>query len=534
MKKRGLLCVVLSCFVLASASLTGCSKYKAMDKSASGEIDIMTWSGSKVEYIKDIGHQNFGENDLGGGSAEAQIYAVAKAFNQIYPNIKINVFSKAGSESDDKGSWAQHRENFKTEHGKYPDVFWTKNLVEDMNRGLAADLSVFKDDPVYKSINPSLLAAMNYKGVQAGLPSFAQPWGVYVNRSLAEANNLDVPPIKWTFDEYTNFVSSADNKNFYGAMSEPYSNFIDVATKDQTYQLTHRKTGEDYFRVDTPDIRKLLAYVPKWSKSSVWALQGQGKISNEVMDQNSWWGHAFFYNNKVLTNDGDPWMISDPNLNKVEDWDVYPMPAVPGKENGISIVLDAVCVYNYALDDGNPALSEDELKKLKVAYEFTKFYVTDTRAKQALVDTKFKNKETGDLVSSLNDSMPIVTGKEFDKQMDIWYSSSTHQALKDPAKKPGFHEVMKIWESGKVYGSMGIPQSLTVDGQTVWCVNDWWNAWNKELVGATTSEPNWLDNVYAKLPDWQKKINENFAKAEKESNESLKKFYGKTDADLNK
>ena len=526
MKKLCLLCALILCFSVMAVAFTGCSTYKAVDTKAAGEITIMTWSGTST-YIEDIGHQSYGEADLQGGSAEHILYAVAKAFNQIYPNIKINVFSKTGSESDENGSWAQHRENFKTEHGKYPDIFWTKNLVEDMNRGLAADLTVFKDDPMYKSINPTLLAAMNYKGLQGGLPSFAQPWGIYVNRSLAEANNIDIPPVTWTFDEYTDFVLSADNETFWGAMDTPYSNFCDVATKDQTYQLTHRKEGEDYYRINSPDVRKILEYVPKWAKSAVWALQSQGKITDAVMEEYWWWSHKFFYENKLLTNDYDPWMIGDANLKNVDDWDVYPMPALPGQKNGIAIVLDAICVYNYALDDGDPALSDAEMEKLKIAYEFTKFYVADTRSKQAQLDMKFKHAETGDLVSALNDSMPIVTGEEFDKQMEIWFASPTHQDLKDPAKKPGYHEIMKIWESGQVYGSMGIPQSLTVDGETTWVLNNWWNLWNKDFVGATTSDANWLDNALAKLPEWQVTVNEQFAQADKELHDNILKYYGK-------
>lgn len=509
--------------------LAGCSNYKKVDTSAAGELTFMAWGGSAT-YIEDIGHKTYGESDLAGASCEAQIYAVAKAFNAIYPNIKINVFAKVGAESDENGSWAQHRENFKAEHGRYPDIFQTKDLVEDMNRGVAADLSVFKDDPVYKSLNKSLMDAMNYKGVQAAFPS-AIPWGVFVNRSLAEANNLDVPSIHWTFDEYTAFVNSADNKTFYGAMNPP-TLFFDVATKDLTYQMMYHKPGEDYYKVNSPDVRKLLEYVPKWAKSAVWSLQADGKISDAVMEENSWWGHAFFYNNKVLTNDYDPWMMGDANLNKVADWDIYPMPCLPGQKNGATVVLDAVCIYNYALDDGDPVLSDAEYQKMKIAYEFTKFYLTDARAKQALVDTMFKSADTGELVSSIGDNLPIVTGEEFDKQMKIWFSSPTHKVLEDPAKKPGFAEVMKIFKAGEVYGSMSIPQSYSVEGQTNWVINDWWNITNPEFVGAKTTDPNWLDNVYAKLPDMQATFTKNFQLAEKELKENLKKFYGKTDADL--
>ena len=263
-------------------------------------------------------------------------------------------------------------------------------------------------------------------------------------------------------------------------------------------------------------------------------MYSDGKITDAVMDEYWWWSHKFFYENKVLTNDYDPWMMGDSNLNNVEDWDIYPMPSLPGQDNGVSIVLDATVIYNYALDDGDPALSDAEHEKLRIAYEFTKFYLMDTRAKQSMLDTKFLSTDTGQLVSGINDSLPIVTGEEFNKQMQIWFESPTHQALKDPAKKPGFHKVLEIWESGKVYGSMGIPMSLTVEGETQWVLDAWWNLGNADLVGAKTTDPNWLDNIYAKLPDMQAKMSVDFEKADQELMENIKKFYGKTDADLNK
>ena len=101
-------------------------------------------------------------------------------------------------------------ENFKAEHGKYPDVYASTDLVGDVSKGLVADLSVFADDPVYQSFNKSIMDIMNYYGFQAGLPQFVQPWAVWVNKELAENNNIDVPEPNWTIDEYTEFMAAAE------------------------------------------------------------------------------------------------------------------------------------------------------------------------------------------------------------------------------------------------------------------------------------------------------------------------------------
>lgn len=62
----------------------------------------------------------------------AQLYAVAKKFNEVYPGIKINVWSKIGDPDQyNTQSWEQEMENFQAKYGKYPDV-WAST---DVNRG---------------------------------------------------------------------------------------------------------------------------------------------------------------------------------------------------------------------------------------------------------------------------------------------------------------------------------------------------------------------------------------------------------------
>ena len=44
------------------------------------------------------------------------------------------------------------------------------------------------------------MATMNYWGFQGALPSYSIPWGIWVNKSLATENNIDVPDIDWDID----------------------------------------------------------------------------------------------------------------------------------------------------------------------------------------------------------------------------------------------------------------------------------------------------------------------------------------------
>ncbi|MDF2611898.1 MAG: hypothetical protein K0R92_3372 [Lachnospiraceae bacterium] len=535
MKKTKSLLVVLLLIAMTAVLFTGCGKkYEALDSGISGEIDVMVWSGSGV-YLEDIGHKDLTPADFTGQN-EAAIYALAKAFNKTYPNIKINVFAKVGDPHGNETPWAQELENFKAEHGKYPDVYASTDLPGDVARGMVSDLSVFADDPMYKSFNKSIMNMMNYYGFQAGLPQYMIPWGVYVNRELAEQNNIDVPPLDWNIDEYTAFATSGDNKNFWGAMDIPMS-FINVGTKDINYSLANYKGEGDHVNINSEAVNKMLEYIPKWSKSCVWTQNDIGAIPTEVMEANGSWGFNFFKNNVVLTLDGDPWMMGDA-ANPTEghwgtaqsnDWDIYPRPSTDYQENTIGIVLDPMAIHNYAMDDGNPEWTEEEQDALKVAYTFAAFWAGSTEGLQARADQKFTDQ--GVEKTCLNDSFPLVTGKAFDEQMKIWYSTTTHQRFGETAKMPGFQKCIELWEKGQFWdvSDKAYPYFIMEDGTRKEADYEWKYIYNKDIAGAFRADANWLDQVKAKLPDWNKTINERYVLADDQLRKGLEEFYGYQD-----
>ena len=63
------------------------------------------------------------------------------------------------------------------------------------------------------------MSNLNYYGFQGGLPSFSIPWGIWVNKALAESKNINVPDPDWTIDEYTRFFTKSDNTSFWGDKS---------------------------------------------------------------------------------------------------------------------------------------------------------------------------------------------------------------------------------------------------------------------------------------------------------------------------
>ena len=52
----------------------------------------MLWAGDS-KYYEDLGHQDLTKDDITSQNVAAT-YAVAKAFNEKYPNVKINLWAR--------------------------------------------------------------------------------------------------------------------------------------------------------------------------------------------------------------------------------------------------------------------------------------------------------------------------------------------------------------------------------------------------------------------------------------------------------
>ncbi|MBN2795604.1 MAG: hypothetical protein JXR88_09375 [Clostridia bacterium] len=505
--------------------------YEALDPNVEGEITIMLWSGDG-SYLEDIGRKDILPEEIGGQNQGAAI-AVAKAFNMIYPNVKINIFAKVDGPDDENGTWAQHRENFKAEYGKYPDLFASTDLPGDIAKGLVADLSIFSEDPLYQSFNTSVMSLMNYNGFQGGLPQYLLPWGIFINKSLAEDNNLDVPDPDWTIDDYTDFIAQADMENFYGAMDTPFR-LINTGTTSITDSLL-KFPSEDYVQLDSDEVATMIDYIAEWSDYAIYPQNEIGNIPVEVMDENWWWGFKFFIENKLLTLEADPWMMGDAahpaedhwGRAKAADWDIYPRPSTDYKGNTVGVVLDPFSVYNYAMNDGDSTLSPEEEAQMKLTYTFAAFWTGDTRAWQARADQMFLDGEV--LKTSLNDSFPLVTGDEFNNQMNIWYSSETHKRFADADLMPGFHEILDLWEKGQFWdvSDKAYPWYYDFEGARRSNLFEFENMWDVNIVGAMRTEANWADNVKARLAEWDDLSDERFAESFKLLNDGLKEFYNK-------
>ncbi|MDY0347066.1 MAG: ABC transporter substrate-binding protein [Acholeplasma sp.] len=546
MKKRLTLLITV---VALAFTLAACSEKTGLDADAAGEITVMLYNGDGNTY-EDLGHQTISTADITDDKL-GLMYAVTKEFNKHYPNVKVNVHFKLGDSYnwDTKETWAQYRSNYEQQTGTKVDIWSATDLAGDTTRGLVADLSVFKDDAMYKSINPAFMNMLNYYGVQAGLPEYLVPWGVYVNRDFAEEKNLDVPTPDWTIEEYTEFVSHSQENEFYGT-ENPDFRMIQTGASTITQQLLKQGVDGDYVNVNSDEVRALIPNITKWAQNALWttgADWSSGGTTGEFYGSGGWWGHNFFKQGKMLTNSADPWMLGDAAnpltselmLNDV-DWDYYPRPSTAQVDNTVGIVLDPIAVRNYAMDDSDVKLSDTEKEKLEIAYTFASFWVADTRSWEAQSAQQYNNAGKFDTVMS--DSFPVTIGDAFDEQMAVWYSLPTHEYFKDAERTPGFQKILEIFNEGKIYdvADKAYPWNFTEAGETKQIFHEWNQMGNPATLTGNpeATSPEILDGVaftdavLAKLPEWNVLFNARFEAAFNELKAGLEQYYGKTQKDF--
>lgn len=497
-----------------------------------GEVSIMVWSGDG-EYYEDIGNPN---SSAGKKLADAknitasnvaQVHAVATKFHEAYPNIKINLWSKVGDPDQyNTPKWEEEMDNFKAKYGKYPDIWGSTDVIRDLKKGLVADLSVYSDDDIYKSYNKSLMDQLNYYGFQAGLPSYTIPHGIWVNKALAEDHNINVPDPDWDIDEFTRFVKKADGKTFWGAKGTPL-NIVSMGCDSINKSISENDTVD----LNSDQVKSLLQYLPKWAEVSIDVADGAGNLTKDIVAESSAYSWFYFCNNRTLVNFEDPWFLtagadesakeSDAYI-KSNDWDFYPYPSTDYAENTIQLVMDPICLHNYALDDKNPEMSKEEKAKLDVTYTFASFWTATTQAKQAIFDQEWS--ENGQMKKAAGDTLPVVTGELYNQQMDIWNSLDAHKLYKD---KEGWNKVLEIYKEGKTWDYIDKCwySTVTENGESKATLFEWVNCGQESVAGAWFTDKNWADNVKSRLSDWNTSCNKRIETAKKQLQDALVEYY---------
>ena len=91
-----------------------------------------------------------------------------------------------------------------------------------------------------------------------------------------------------------------------------------------------------------------------------------------------------------------------------------------------------------------------------------------------------------------------------------------------------------VYKEGQTwdYSDKTTPVSITENGEKQSCLYEWENMWDENVAGAWQTDPDWVDNVKSRLADWNTAMNKDLEAATEQLKESLKEYYGFTDADF--
>jgi len=519
----------------APVSASGFMPLSLLPKDAAGEITYLSY-GHEDKLYRNVGDPNFNaEFTVHNYGDLLPLHASAVEFNKLYPNIIINVlvvtFDHYGDE-DNGISLHQSIENVRNDLGIMPDIWEIHDLKTEILTGNISDLSQYRNEMSFQAFNDTLMDMMTYHGFVGGLPAWFNPWGHLINHELAAQNNIDSPPVNWTYNQYINYISQADMSSFFGDIYMQSAMLIGLGAKSVAYEATR---GSGYVDFNTDEVRRMLDLTGRGVRYTVYANYDAGLISDATMDRYWWWSTRFFYDNVLLANIWDNWMLgflasSDPNeLYKMrhDNWDMYPLPSSDELPNTIGIVFDPAVIRNYAGE-------ADAQHKLDVAYAFLAFHQGSNEAFIARNGmTAVVMTDSGDMVERrpVLDSFPLVKSPNFEIQMEAWYDTPAHEKLKDKNSFPGFHECVRIYLEGGFWAMDGrtFPDKYVLDGE-IRDVFEEWNGMNsEEYAGVDYMDPAWADQVKSRLADWTEKTNPRLDLARESIRDALKRYYGYTD-----
>lgn len=500
-----------------------------INRDTKDELTIMIWNGDG-EYYQDIGHSNLSPSDISNYYV-SYFYAMAKEFNKSYPNIKINLFSVT-SENDD---WINDLEEYRHYNGKYPDVFFSKDIPTLMKKGIIADLSIYNETNSYKSLNPSLMSMTNYYGFQCALPFSAIPSGIYINKELADEYSIKVPNYDWTWLEYTNFVAHKKDNIYFGSLDASVSTFTDAHIYSQ---LQNFNGGNEYVNLVNDDIKFSSRFLADQYLHS-FKYEANDIFDADILDYTSRYGNFefnYFSKGGLLTLDqytfALPYTNSKDSFYKINsnNWDYYPRPSMVDKnqniliDNHVGAYLSLISIYNYSIDDGNKDLSSEEKAKMDIAYAFTSFCLTSTEAWNAAGEQTYgSNNTTAPL------SFPLIReGEDFNKQMEVWYLKNGCDKFKDKELFPGFAKVVELWSQGKILGVSDAAYPIYYKNsyeEKISIFKEIEDINNKSIIGSSIGETYWHENYTELLEEYNEIINQRLDKEFGVIKEALITYY---------
>ena len=151
-------------------------------------------------------------------SDEEYVNWMIKGFEEKYDWIKVENIKMSQS------SWESGLFNLASSRD-LPDVFWTFSLHGAAANGWLLDITeLYNKDAYTQSISDGLKQVGVYDGIRYGVAVHQMPDCVFVNKTLFEQCNLELPSYNWKVDDMINLAKqmSQPNQNIFGFNSTCY------------------------------------------------------------------------------------------------------------------------------------------------------------------------------------------------------------------------------------------------------------------------------------------------------------------------
>lgn len=135
--------------------------------------------------------------------------------------------------------------------GDLPDVFWCFNLATATENGWTLDITDYYDNDEYNENIPNELKMVGvYDGKRYGTVVHQFPWVIFLNKTLFEQSNVQMPSYNWTYDEMINCAKqfSMPNQYYYGMNGTKYyfSDIFPIINSDNLMDLGFDPKNETF------------------------------------------------------------------------------------------------------------------------------------------------------------------------------------------------------------------------------------------------------------------------------------------------
>jgi len=210
-------------------------------------------------------------------SLKDQNDAVVKAFEDKYPNIKVDIQYPV--------------ENDNVEYTKKIDMLLlTNEQIDCMMESSVAKMTSKVDRELYQPLDSFFAAegvnyddiysvSSNIRGSYYGLPIDISPWFVMINKTMLDAAKLPVPPLDWTWDDYRDYAIKLTHgegqDKVYGSYFHNWNNYYQMGMySTKMDNCFYKEDGSLNF--DDPNLSGWLQFR--------YGLENQDKASVPLMD----------------------------------------------------------------------------------------------------------------------------------------------------------------------------------------------------------------------------------------------------------